>query len=148
MSEEERGLFDAVVRGAGELLAAAGTPPTRLLARAGEVSVELEWPAASRELPGEARTTPASASAELCAPIVGVFYHAPSPGEPPFVAVGDLVRPGQQVGIVEAMKTMIPVEADQRGRIDGVLVADGTPVEYGEPLFTLEPATALEPLAS
>jgi acetyl-CoA carboxylase biotin carboxyl carrier protein len=67
-----------------------------------------------------------------------VFYRAPQPGAPAFVSEGDLVAPGQQVAIIEAMKLMIPVEADRVGRISAVLVSDGQPVEYGQPLFALE----------
>ena len=73
----------------------------------------------------------------VCAPSVGVFYRCPEPGAAPFVAEGDLVRPGQQVGIVEAMKLMLPVEADQGGRVGRILVENGTPVEYGERLIEL-----------
>jgi acetyl-CoA carboxylase biotin carboxyl carrier protein len=81
----------------------------------------------------------ASAKAEfLTSPGVGVFYHAREPSSPPFVSVGSLVQPGQQIGIIEAMKLMIPVEADRGGRISEVLKGNGEPVEYGEPLFALQ----------
>ncbi|WP_344407286.1 acetyl-CoA carboxylase biotin carboxyl carrier protein, partial [Dactylosporangium fulvum] len=63
----------------------------------------------------------------------------PAPDAAPFVEVGDLVRAGQQVGIVEAMKLMNPVEAVCDGVVAGVLVGDGEPVEYGQPLLLLEP---------
>ncbi|ONH61880.1 acetyl-CoA carboxylase biotin carboxyl carrier protein subunit [Frankia sp. CcI49] len=69
---------------------------------------------------------------------VGVFYHSPEPGADPFVRAGDTVVAGQQVGIIEAMKLMIPVEADRGGVVREVLVADATPVEYGQPLLTLD----------
>ncbi|MFI7024614.1 acetyl-CoA carboxylase biotin carboxyl carrier protein [Micromonospora sp. NPDC049900] len=73
-------------------------------------------------------------------PMVGTFYRAPEPGAAPFVAVGDLVRPGQVVGIVEAMKLMNEITADRAGRVTEVLVADGQPVEYDQPLVALDPA--------
>ena len=76
---------------------------------------------------------------DVRAPSVGVFYRAPEPGAPPFVGEGDTVRPGQQVAIVEAMKLMLPVEADRAGRVVEVLKRDGEPVEYGEVLFVLAP---------
>ena len=63
-----------------------------------------------------------------------------SPARAPFVAVGDLVRPGQPVGIVEAMKLMNEVTADRAGRVVAVLVEDGEPVEYDQPLVALDPA--------
>ncbi|WBB52646.1 acetyl-CoA carboxylase biotin carboxyl carrier protein [Verrucosispora sp. WMMD573] len=73
-------------------------------------------------------------------PMVGTFYRSPQPGAAPFVAVGDLVRPGQVVGIVEAMKLMNEIVADRPGRVAEVLVADGQPVEYDQPLVALDPA--------
>src|SRR5690606_19775313 len=73
------------------------------------------------------------------APTLGVFYRAPEPGAQPFVTEGDMGAPGQQVGIVEAMKLMIPVESDRYGRVEEILVPDATPVEYGQPLLTLRP---------
>ncbi|MCE0764875.1 acetyl-CoA carboxylase biotin carboxyl carrier protein subunit [Pseudonocardia kujensis] len=78
----------------------------------------------------------------LTAPTVGVFYRAPEPGAAPFVDTGDLVTAGQQVGIVEAMKLMIPVEAERGGRIVEVLCADATAVEFGAPLFALSAESA------
>lgn len=73
----------------------------------------------------------------LTAPTVGVFYRSPEPGAPPFVAVGDHVQPGQQVGIVEAMKLMIPVEADRGGPVLELLCGDGESVEFGQPLLVV-----------
>ncbi|PEH79785.1 acetyl-CoA carboxylase biotin carboxyl carrier protein subunit [Nocardia sp. FDAARGOS_372] len=74
----------------------------------------------------------------LLAETVGVFYRAPEPGADPFVAEGDPVRAGQQVGIVEAMKLMIPVVATREGRVAEFLVDNGDAVEYGAPLLVLE----------
>ncbi|SDD34427.1 acetyl-CoA carboxylase biotin carboxyl carrier protein [Actinokineospora iranica] len=76
----------------------------------------------------------------LCANTVGVFYRAPEPGAAPFVVEGDVIAPGQQVAIVEAMKLMIPVEADRAGLVVEFLVPDGAPVEHGQPVLLLEPA--------
>lgn len=67
----------------------------------------------------------------------GTFYRAPAPGEPPFVEEGGRVADGQQIGIVEAMKMMNPVEADCDGEIVAVLVGDATPVAAGTPLFSI-----------
>ncbi|WP_146765387.1 acetyl-CoA carboxylase biotin carboxyl carrier protein, partial [Micromonospora saelicesensis] len=83
---------------------------------------------------------PVPGRAAVRAPIVGTFYRAPEPGARPFVAVGDLVRPGQPVAIVEAMKLMNEVIADRTGRVAAVLVEDGQPVEYDQPLVELDPA--------
>lgn len=74
----------------------------------------------------------------LVAETVGVFYRSPEPGADPFVTEGDPVRVGQQVGIVEAMKLMIPVVATREGRVAGFLVDNGEAVEYGAALMVLE----------
>ena len=70
-------------------------------------------------------------------PIVGTFYRASSPASRPFAEVGDRVKKGQVVCIVEAMKLMNEIESDCDGEILEVLVANGQPVEYGEPLFKI-----------
>ncbi|MFE2432635.1 acetyl-CoA carboxylase biotin carboxyl carrier protein [Streptomyces sp. NPDC059373] len=75
----------------------------------------------------------------LCAPTVGTFYRSPEPGAPPFVAVGDVVRPGQPVGVLEVMKMMSTVEADAAGRVVEFLVPDAHSVEYQQRLLALEP---------
>jgi acetyl-CoA carboxylase biotin carboxyl carrier protein len=72
-------------------------------------------------------------------PFVGTFYRSASPDSPPFVDVGQVVKKGQVLCIVEAMKLMNEIEAEQPGRLTEVLVQNGSPVEYGEPLFRLEP---------
>jgi acetyl-CoA carboxylase biotin carboxyl carrier protein len=68
-------------------------------------------------------------------PIVGTFYEAPSPGAPPFVKIGDTVQEGQVLCIIEAMKLMNEIEAEVSGVLAKAFVSNGTPVEYGMPLF-------------
>jgi acetyl-CoA carboxylase biotin carboxyl carrier protein len=68
-------------------------------------------------------------------PIVGTYYEAPSPGTPPFVKVGDAVKEGQVLCIIEAMKLMNEIEAEVTGVIAKMFVGNGSPVEYGMPLF-------------
>ncbi len=85
-----------------------------------------------------AASAEASADADLYivkSPIVGTYYEAPSPGTPPFVKVGDTVKEGQVLCIIEAMKLMNEIEAEVSGIIAKMLVANGSPVEYGMPLF-------------
>ena len=72
-------------------------------------------------------------------PIVGTFYSSPSPDAPPFVQVGETVKRGQILCIVEAMKLMNEIEADQAGEVMRLLAENGKPVEYGQPLFALKP---------
>ena len=72
-------------------------------------------------------------------PMVGTFYRAPAPDAPLYVEVNDIVKPGQVVCIVEAMKLMNEIESEVSGRVAEILVENKTPVEYGEILFHIEP---------
>jgi acetyl-CoA carboxylase biotin carboxyl carrier protein len=72
-------------------------------------------------------------------PIVGTFYESASPGSPPFVRVGETVRPGKVLCIIESMKLMNEIEAEIAGMIESKLVPNGQPVEYGEALFAIRP---------
>jgi acetyl-CoA carboxylase biotin carboxyl carrier protein len=131
-------------------------PPRSLRVRAGDVAVDVEWDGAQPAAPAAtAVATPPvdgspaeerpsgdgapAADAYVVAPSVGVFHRSPEPGAPPFVEEGQTVEAGQQVGIVEVMKQMLPVEADRAGRIAAVLKRDGESVEFAERLFALEP---------
>lgn len=71
------------------------------------------------------------------APMVGTFYRAPSPGSPPFVEVGDRVKAGDTLCIIESMKMMNHVEADRSGTIEAILPENGKPVQFDQPLFTI-----------
>ena len=75
---------------------------------------------------------------EIKAPLVGTFYVAPSEGAEPFVSVGDKVKKGQVIGIVEAMKLMNEVESEYDGTVAAVLVENGEMVEYGQPLMIIQ----------
>jgi acetyl-CoA carboxylase biotin carboxyl carrier protein len=72
-------------------------------------------------------------------PIVGTFYRAPAPDAPPYIDIGDMVKPGQAVCIVEAMKLMNEIESDIAGKIVKILVKNEDPVEYNQELFMVEP---------
>ena len=71
-------------------------------------------------------------------PMVGTFYRSPSPGAKPFVEVGQAVKDGETLCIIEAMKLMNEIEADAAGVVKEILVENGQPVEYGQPLFVIE----------
>jgi len=75
----------------------------------------------------------------IYSPIVGTFYRSPSPGAEPYVNVGDIVKKGQILCIIEAMKLMNEIEAEIDGKVVDIMVEDAQPVEYGEPLFKIEP---------
>jgi acetyl-CoA carboxylase biotin carboxyl carrier protein len=142
-------LLDAVRLAALDMLAAApaGTSSLRVCAAEVEVKVEMAAGAAPQLTSVMPFAEPATAVGQtidvpaghaITAPSVGTFYAAPEPGAGPFVQVGDMVTAGQQVAIIEAMKLMLPVEADRAGRVTTVLLQDGKPVEYGEPLILIE----------
>ncbi|GGV39894.1 hypothetical protein GCM10010182_75430 [Actinomadura cremea] len=138
-------------RRTAELLARLPGPVRRLSVQAGDARLEIEWPeppavtaAAPAAAPGPVPVPADAPAAEpaddrdyLRAPMVGTFYRAPSPGADSFVDAGDVVAPGSQIAIIEAMKLLSPVNADRPGRILEVLVEDGSPVEYDQPLFAI-----------
>jgi acetyl-CoA carboxylase biotin carboxyl carrier protein len=74
----------------------------------------------------------------ITAPMVGTFYASPSPGAKPFVEIGDEIKVGQVLCIIEAMKMMNQIEADRAGRLASVMARNGDPVEFGQPLFVVE----------
>ncbi len=107
----------------GEVRQAAAVPAPPSLAPPGE--------------PSRAETAPAPKTnvKEIVSPIVGTFYRAPAPDASPFVEVGTRVTKGQVLCIVEAMKIMNQIESDAGGTVAAVLVENGQPVAYGQPLF-------------
>jgi len=76
----------------------------------------------------------------ITSPMVGTFYRSPSPESPPFVELGSIVKSSQAMCIIEAMKLMNEVESEFNGKVISILVENGQPVEYGEPLFHIEVA--------
>ena len=95
-------------------------------------------PAASPVAAAAAPAAPAAASGHVVkSPMVGTFYRAPNPGAAPFVEVGQSVKEGQPLCIIEAMKLLNEIEADKSGVIKEILVENGEPVEYGQPLFVI-----------
>ena len=77
---------------------------------------------------------------EFTAPLVGTYYIASKPDAPPFVKEGDTISKGQIICIIEAMKIFNEIEAEHNGVIKKILVSDGTPVEYGQPLMIISPS--------
>lgn len=88
----------------------------------------------------EAKAPPAAPGVIVSSPFVGTFYRASSPEAPPFVELGQAVRKGQTLCIVEAMKLMNEIEAEVGGKVAEIFIENGQPVEFGEPLFRIEPA--------
>ena len=95
-------------------------------------------PAASAPpAPAQEEKAPALEGHIVKAPMVGTFYRSGSPGAKPFVEIGDAVKAGQPICIIEAMKLMNEIEADKDGVIKAIMVENGQPVEYGEPLIMI-----------
>ncbi|KAF3624512.1 Biotin carboxyl carrier protein of acetyl-CoA carboxylase, chloroplastic [Capsicum annuum] len=94
---------------------------------------------AALALPPPAPSKPKSSHPPMKCPMAGTFYRSPAPGAPPFVKVGDKVQKGQLVCIIEAMKLMNEIEADQAGTIVEIIAEDGKPVSVDTPLFVIEP---------
>ncbi len=125
---EANGVRIRVARGSGQPIVQAAAP------------VQIDSAAAhAAQRPGDGATeSEAIPAGAVVAPMVGTAYLAPEPGADAFVAVGDEVSEGQTLMIIEAMKVMNQIPAPRSGRVSRVLVEDGQPVEYGEPLLVID----------
>ncbi len=94
-------------------------------------------PAPASEKPASA--APAVSGITIKSPMIGTFYRSPSPDKPVFVNIGDEIKAGQVLCIIEAMKLFNEIEAEVSGRLIKVMADDSTPVEYDQPLFLIEP---------
>ena len=103
-------------------------------------AVPMAAPPAAQALPAAPTAAPADAAhpGAVPSPMVGTAYLAREPGTPPFVKVGQSVREGETLLLIEAMKTYNEVRAPRAGKVARILVSDGSPVEFGEPLLILE----------
>jgi acetyl-CoA carboxylase biotin carboxyl carrier protein len=130
--EVERGdLRIKVARSPAPTITAAAPAPVAYAAAPAPV-------AAGARPAAEAPPAAEQAGEVVKSPMVGTVYLQSQPGSPPFVKAGDMVAEGQTLLIIEAMKTMNPIPAPRAGRIIEMLVADGQPVEFGEPLAVIE----------
>ena len=114
-----------IVKSGGPVVAQATPPPFNTPIT---TSAPVDAAAPPAEIPGHV----------VKSPMVGTFYRSPSPGSKPFVEVGDTVKSGDTICIIEAMKLLNEIECDTDGVIKAVLVENGQPVEYGEPLVIIE----------
>jgi len=116
-----------------------GAPGPVMMAPQPMQHVSLGGPATAAALEGAPAAAPAEPKGHtLKSPMVGTFYRAPSPGAPSFVEVGQTVSKGQTLCIIEAMKLLNEIESDVAGTVKAILVENGQPVEYGQPLFLIE----------
>lgn len=142
--------------GIDELEITEGEESVRIARNRAPATVSYSLPAAPMAAPAApvAAAAPAAASAQTKgtapaasepstqgfvqrSPMVGTFYRSPAPGSAKFVEIGSVVKPGDVVCIIEAMKMMNQIQADKGGVIESILVDDGLPVEYDQPLFTI-----------
>jgi acetyl-CoA carboxylase biotin carboxyl carrier protein len=124
--------------GLTEIEYAVGERRIRVVRGAPAQAVAVPLPVAAATVPATAAAPAATPAGAVKAPMVGTAYLAPSPEAPPFVKLGDSVREGQPLLIIEAMKVMNQIPAPRAGKVVQILVADGAPVEYGQPLIVLE----------
>ena len=117
------------------------TPATPVATTSVETSkpVEVEVEQATVTVEETSAKKKAANLLEITSPMVGTFYRAPAPGEASFVEVGDSISTGQVVCIIEAMKLMNEIEAEISGKVVEILVDNGEPIEYGQPLILISP---------
>lgn len=116
---------------------------TSIIAQSAQsVSAPINIPASTLAIQAPAESTPTASSNSsgdfILSPMVGTFYHCPSPGAAPYVKVGDTIKKGQTIGIVEAMKIMNEIEAEYDCKVVGIEANDGQPVEFGSKLIKVE----------
>ena len=147
---EESGIAEIEIKEGEEAVRISRMPTAAAVAPAPPAAQVMALPgagAAAAAVP--AATAPAAAEGAagaklkgsehvITAPMVGTFYAAPSPGAKPFVEIGDEIKVGQVLCVIEAMKMMNQIEADQAGRIISIMARSGDPVEFGQPLFVVE----------
>jgi acetyl-CoA carboxylase biotin carboxyl carrier protein len=127
---EEEGRRVRVVRGGAPVVSHAAPAAPVAAAQPAGAAAAAAAPAAAKE----------SRGVEIPSPMVGTFYRSPSPDASPYVEVGDRIKKDSPICIVEAMKVMNEIKAEVEGEILEILVQNGEPVEFGQPLFLIRPA--------
>src|ERR1700688_264228 len=152
---EESGVAEIEIKEGEESVRIARQSPAGSHAHPPAAAVVTHSPAAAARKPADSATrasassgppaeeasgTPIAGEGEhvVTAPMVGTFYNAPAPGAKPFVEIGDEIQAGQVLCVIEAMKMMNQIESEIAGRVRAVLINNGEPVEFGQPLFILE----------
>ena len=131
-----------VTEGEGKVRIVKNAPPVYVQSSAQYTPQFAASPAAGAPAVEAPTAAPAAVAAQpqghiVTSPMVGTFYRAPSPGAAEFVKIGDTVKEGQTLCIIEAMKLMNEIESDKDGVVKEVLVENGQAVEYGQPLFLI-----------
>jgi len=121
-----------IARNSGTVQYVTAPVPNYAAPAAAPVAAPVAAPAAAAPV-----AAPATSGHVVKSPMVGTFYSAPSPGAAPFIAVGKAVKAGDVICIIEAMKMMNQITADKSGVIEAILVEDGNPVEFDQPLVSI-----------
>lgn len=150
LSANKPGIDAEAIRALSDLLAETGLTEIEVeqngarirVARAGAMAAIAAQPVAVTAAPAASAAAPSTSSAgpqagAVASPMVGTVYAAPEPGKPPFVKVGQHVKEGDTLFIVEAMKTLNPIPAPRSGTVKEICVENGTPVEFGQTLLIL-----------
>jgi len=141
---EESGIAEIEIKEGEEGVRISRMPAANLVSAHAMQSVAHLPIAAPVHLPAPAAAVPSAVTHAksnehvVTAPMVGTFYSGPSPSAKAFVEIGDEVKPGQVLCIIEAMKMMNQIEADKGGRVTSIMAKSGDPVEFGQPLFVIE----------
>ena len=125
-----------IIEGEESLRISRGTQTVAQTVPAAAIATPVPAPAAT--VTTEAAVEPEISGDQVTSPMVGTFYRSSSPGAKPFVEVGQPVSAGETICIIEAMKLLNQIEADKDGTIKAILVENGQPVEYGQPIFIIE----------
>ena len=143
---EESGIAEIEIKEGEEALRISRMPTSAAIAQ--QLAPMAALPLAAPALQGPTKASPATAAEApakaksnehvITAPMVGTFYGAPSPGAKPFIEIGDEIKVGQVLCIIEAMKMMNQIESDKAGRVTSIMAQNGDPVEFGQPLFVVE----------
>lgn len=123
-----------------QIVQTAAPAPAPTVVQAAPAAAPAPAPTAEENGAGEAKAADNGSLEEVKSPMIGTFYRSSSPDKPAFVGVGDEVKKGDVLCIIEAMKLFNEIEAETSGKIVKVLVDDSSPVEYDQPLFLIEPA--------
>jgi acetyl-CoA carboxylase biotin carboxyl carrier protein len=135
IKEGEEGVrISRMPTGAAAAMHAMHAMPTYGMPMAAPVAAPVQAAPAAEAAPARPRAN----EHVVTAPMVGTFYASPSPGSKAFIEIGDEVKVGQTLCIIEAMKMMNQIESDKAGRVTSIMARNGDPVEFGQPLFVVE----------
>lgn len=132
------GIAEIEINEEGDHVRIVNRPAQAAQAAPAIIEIPQAAPAPAAPAPSAAPASNSPSGTQVTSPMVGTFYRAPSPGADPFVEVGTQVKKGDTLCIIEAMKLLNEIEAEVSGTVKEILVDNGSPVEFGQPLFVIE----------